>query len=251
MADSVTFKGKPGSKGFGRMAGGAFGLNLADLFKDDNEETSVSFNGFEAPTQQTKTFYKGQSPRTMTYKAAMQPTREVTETTGSESNFSLSRTNTGAGAGAAAAAPTPKPIEPSLKDDYLANFSKYDQGAQNYFGGQDVDYLRGQGVSDDDIRDIAQQRSSVQELPAAVYQRLGGVTAAEMSTPSSPAPQTAAKNYLSGAVDVGAQGVFGGQDVRALLSKGASQDEVRATARAIRASGQTLPNAVYRELGQF
>jgi hypothetical protein len=249
MADSVTFQGKPGSKGFGRLAGSAFGLNLADLFKDDNEETSVNFNGFVAPTKQTKTFYKGQSPRTMTYKAAAQPTREVTETTGSESNFSLSGTNKKAGA--EAAAPIPEPTKPSLKDDYLANFSKYDQGAQNYFGGQDVDYLRSQGMSDSDIRDIAEQRSTVQELPAAVYQRLGGVTAAEMSTPSSPAPQTAAKNYLSGAVDVGAQGVFGGQDVRALLSQGASQDEVRATARAIRAAGQTLPNAVYRELGQF
>jgi len=242
MAESVTFKGKPGSKGFGRMAGSAFGLNLADLFKDDNEGTSVNFTGFESPIQQTKTFYKGESPRTMTYKAAMQPAREVTEIGPKSTNASVSVNKTGA------AAPLP---EPSLKDDYLANFSNYDQGAQNYFGGQDVDYLRGQGMSDDDIRDIARQRSTVQELPAAVYQRLGGVTAAEMSTPSSPAPQTAAQNYLSGAVDVGAQGIFGGQDVRALLSQGASQDEVRATARAIRNAGQTLPPAVYRELGQF
>lgn len=244
MAESVTFKGKPGSKGFGRMAGSAFGLNLADLFKDDNEGTSVNFTGFEAPIQQTKISYKGQSPRTMTYKAAMQPAREVTEV-GRVPNASVS-VNKGA-----ASSLTPEPIAPSLADDYLKNFSKYDQGEQGLFGGQDVDYLRAQGVSDDKIRSIAEQRSSVQELPAAVYQRLGGVTAAEMSTPSSPAPQKAAQNYLSGAVDVGAQGIFGGQDVRALLSQGASQDEVRATARAIRNSGQTLPPAVYRELGQF
>lgn len=250
MAESVTFKEKPGSKGFGRMAGSAFGLNLADLFKDDNEGGSINFTGFEAPIQQTKTFYKGQSPRTMTYKAAMQPTREVTEMGPRSTNASVSVNKTGAEA-PTPEAPTPEPIAPSLADDYLRNFSKYDQGQQGLFGGQDVDYLRAQGVSDDKIRSIAEQRSSVQELPAAVYQRLGGVTAAEMSTPSSPAPQTAAKNYLSGAVDVGAQGIFGGQDVRALLSQGASQDEVRATARAIRNSGQTLPNAVYRELGQF
>lgn len=238
MAQSVTFKGKPGS----RLAGSAFGLNLADLFKDDNEGTSVNFTGFEAPIQQTKISYKGQSPRTMTYKAAMQPAREVTEV-GPIPNASVSVNK-----GAASTLEAPKP---SLADDYLRNFSKYDQGEQGLFGGQDVDYLRAQGVSDDKIRSIAEQRSSVQELPAAVYQRLGGVTAAEMSTPSSPAPQTAAQNYLSGAVDVGAQGIFGGQDVRALLSQGASQDEVRATARAIRNAGQTLPPAVYRELGQF
>ena len=238
MAQSVTFKGKPGS----RLAGSAFGLNLADLFKDDNEGTSVNFTGFEAPIQQTKISYKGQSPRTMTYKAAMQPAREVTEV-GRIPNASVSVNK-----GAASTLEVPKP---SLADDYLRNFSKYDQGQQGLFGGQDVDYLRAQGVSDDKIRSIAEQRSSVQELPAAVYQRLGGVTAAEMSTPSSPAPQTAAQNYLSGSVDVGAQGIFGGQDVRALLSQGASKDEVRATARAIRNSGQTLPNAVYRELGQF
>ena len=238
MAQSVTFKGKPGS----RLAGSAFGLNLADLFKDDNEGTSVNFTGFEAPIQQTKISYKGQSPRTMTYKAAMQPAREVTEV-GRIPNASVSVNK-----GAASTLEVPKP---SLADDYLRNFSKYDQGQQGLFGGQDVDYLRAQGVSDDKIRSIAEQRSSGQELPAAVYQRLGGVTAAEMSTPSSPAPQTAAQNYLSGAVDVGAQGIFGGQDVRALLSQGASEDEVRATARAIRNSGQTLPNAVYRELGQF
>jgi hypothetical protein len=239
MAQSVTFKGKPGS----RLAGSAFGLNLADLFKDDNEGTSVNFTGFEAPIQQTKISYKGQSPRTMTYKAAMQPAREVTEIGRVPASVSV---NKGAGSSL-----TPEPIAPSLADDYLRNFSKYDQGQQGLFGGQDVDYLRAQGVSDDKIRSIAEQRSNVQELPAAVYQRLGGVTAAEMSTPSSPAPQTAAQNYLSGSVDVGAKGIFGGQDVRALLSQGASQDEVRATARAIRNSGQTLPNAVYRELGQF
>lgn len=242
MAETVTYKGKPGAKPQQRMAGSSFGLNLADFFKEDNEGTSTNFSGFNAPIQQTRTFYKGESPRTMTYKSAVQPAREVT--------------TIGPAVAAAAEAVVPTPETPKapeipFADQYLQNFSKYDQGEQGLFGGQDVDYLRGQGVSDADIRKIADQRSAVQPLPAAVYQRLGGVTPAQQSTPSSPPPQTAAQNYLSGAVDVGAQGIFGGQDVRALLSQGASQDEVRATARAIRNSGQTLPPAVYRELGQF
>ena len=240
MAETVTYKGKPGAKPQQRMAGASFGINLSDIFKEDEEGTSTNLSGFDAPIQQTRTFYKGESPRTMTYKSAVQPAREVT--------------TVGPAPQAQAAVPTPempKAAEIPFADQYLQNFSNYDQGEQGLFGGQDVDYLRSKGVSDADIRKIADQRSSVQPLPAAVYQRLGGVTPAQQSTPSSPPPQTAAQNYLSGAVDVGAQGIFGGQDVRALLSQGASQDEVRATARAIRNSGQTLPNAVYRELGQF
>lgn len=232
MTDSYKGRGKL------RPAGMLFGLDLSKLFQDE-EGSSGGLEGFQ-PITRTTTFNKGRSPSTLTYKAPSQAAN-ITEVIGS-----------------AMAAPVetpsaPKEPEPefNLVDDYLKNFSKYDVGEQGLFGGKDVDYLRGQGVSDEDIRGIAQERSTVQPLPAAVYQRLGGVTAAELSTPDSPGAQTAAKNYLSGAVDVGEKGIFGGQDVRALLGQGMSKDEVISTAKAIRNAGQTLPNAVFRELGQF
>jgi len=230
MTDSYKGRVKP------RFGGVLFGLDLNELFKDNEGESSGGLEGFQ-PITKTTTFNKGRTPTTLTYKAPSQAAN-ITEVIGS-----------------AMAAPveTPEAPEPefNLVDDYLKNFSKYDVGEQGLFGGKDVDYLRGQGVSDEDIRGIAQQRSSVQALPAAVYQRLGGVTAAEQSTPDSPGAQTAAQNYLSGSVDVGEKGIFGGQDVRALLGQGMSKNEVIATAKAIRNAGQTLPNAVFRELGQF
>lgn len=233
MTDSYKGRGKP------RPAGMLFGLDLREFFEDNEDKSSGGLEGFQ-PITKTTTFNKGRTPTTLTYKAPSQAAN-ITEVIGS-----------------AMAAPvetpkTPEAPEPefNLVDDYLKNFSKYDVGEQGLFGGKDVDYLRSQGVSDDDIRGIAEQRSTVQALPAAVYQRLGGVTAAEQSTPSSPGAQTAAQNYLSGTADVGAQGIFGGQDVRALLGQGMSKNEVIATAKAIRNSGQTLPPAVFRELGQF
>lgn len=230
MTDSYKGRGKL------RPAGMLFGLDLSEFFEDDEGKSSGGMQGFQ-PITKTTTFNKGRTPTTLTYKAPSQAAN-ITEVIGS-----------------AMAAPveTPEAPEPefNLVDDYLKNFSKYDVGEQGLFGGKDVDYLRGQGVSDEDIRGIAQQRSSVQPLPAAVYQRLGGVTAAEQSTPDSPGAQTAAQNYLSGSVDVGEKGIFGGQDVRALLGQGMSKNEVIATAKAIRNSGQTLPPAVFRELGQF
>jgi hypothetical protein len=230
MTDSYKGRGKL------RPAGMLFGLDLSEFFEDDEGKSSGGMQGFQ-PITKTTTFNKGRTPTTLTYKAPSQAAN-ITEVIGS-----------------AMAAPveTPEAPEPefNLVDDYLKNFSKYDVGEQGLFGGKDVDYLRGQGVSDEDIRGIAQQRSSVQPLPAAVYQRLGGVTAAEQSTPDSPGAQTAAQNYLSGSVDVGEKGIFGGQDVRALLGQGMSKNEVIATAKAIRNAGQTLPNAVFRELGQF
>ena len=230
MTDSYKGRGKL------RPAGMLFGLDLSEFFEDNEGKSSGGMQGFQ-PITKTTTFNKGRTPTTLTYKAPSQAAN-ITEVIGS-----------------AMAAPveTPEAPEPefNLVDDYLKNFSKYDVGEQGLFGGKDVDYLRGQGVSDEDIRGIAQQRSSVQALPAAVYQRLGGVTAAEQSTPDSPGAQTAAQNYLSGSVDVGEKGVFGGQDVRALLGQGMSKNEVISTAKAIRNAGQTLPNAVFRELGQF
>lgn len=151
--------------------------------------------------------------------------------------------------------PEPEPLDPGkvFADQYLVNFDKYDAGEKGLFGGQDVDFLRSQGVSDDDIRKIAQQRSTVQPLPAAVYQRLDGVTPAEQSTSGQVGAQQYASNYTSGksGYDAGAQGIFGGQDVRAMRSKGYSDDEIRATARAVRATGQSLPNAVSVLLGDI
>ena len=178
MADSY----KAGAKY--RPAGMMFGINLADLFGDEDKEgtTTQGFEGF-APLTKTTTFNKGRTPTTLTYKAPSQPA-SVTEVIG-------------AAIGTPSAPTAPEEVkepEVSLVDDYLVNFAKYDVGEQGLFGGKDVDYLRSQGVSDVDIRKIADQRSSVQPLPAAVYQRLGGVTPAEQSTPSSPGAQTAAAN---------------------------------------------------------
>jgi len=230
MTDSYKGRGKL------RPAGMLFGLDLSEFFEDEEGKSSGGMQGFQ-PITKTTTFNKGRTPTTLTYKTPSQAAN-ITEVIGS-----------------AIPAPveTPEAPEPefNLVDDYLNNFSKYDVGEQGLFGGKDVDYLRSQGVSDEDIRGIAQERSTVQALPAAVYQRLGGVTAAEQSTPDSPGAQTAAQNYLSGSVDVGEKGIFGGQDVRALLGQGMSKDEVISTAKAIRNAGQTLPKAVFRELGQF
>jgi len=225
MTDSYKGRGKL------RPAGMLFGLDLSEFFEDEEGKSSGGMQGFQ-PITKTTTFNKGRTPTTLTYKTPSQAAN-ITEVIGS-----------------AIPAPVETP-ESNLVGDYLKNFSKYDVGEQGLFGGKDVDYLRSQGVSDEDIRGIAQERSTVQALPAAVYQRLGGVTAAEQSTPDSPGAQTAAQNYLSGSVDVGEKGIFGGQDVRALLGQGMSKNEVIATAKAIRNAGQTLPNAVFRELGQF
>ena len=235
MTDSYKGRGKL------RPAGMLFGLDLSEFFEDNEGKSSEGMQGFQ-PITKTTTFNKGRTPTTLTYKAPSQAAN-ITEVIGSAMAAPVETPTT-------PEAPEPEP-EFNLVDDYLKNFSKYDVGEQGLFGGKDVDYLRGQGVSDEDIRGIAQQRSSVQALPAAVYQRLGGVTAAEQSTPDSPGAQTAAQNYLSGSVDVGEKGIFGGQDVRALLGQGMSKDEVISTAKAIRNAGQTLPKAVFRELGQF
>lgn len=148
----------------------------------------------------------------------------------------------------------PKAAEPfsgMSAQDIFKNYSQYDQGQQGLFGGQDVDYLRAQGVGDETIREVARLSSETQQTPAAVYARLGGTLTSAQSTSAGPDPQQYAKNYLSGTSDVGAQGIFGGQDVDAMRAKGYTDEQIRATAKAIRGSGQELPPAVFRRLGEF
>jgi hypothetical protein len=50
---------------------------------------------------------------------------------------------------------------------------------------------------------------------------------------------------------VGQQGLFGGQDVDAMRNQGYTDEQIRATASAMRRQGQTLPPAVFNRLGQF
>ena len=62
---------------FGRLlrkAGGAFGLDLAGLFEDEEGQPTEGFNGF-APSFRVESQLKGRSPSTMTYKAPKTPSR--------------------------------------------------------------------------------------------------------------------------------------------------------------------------------
>jgi len=62
---------------FGRLlrkAGGAFGLDLAGLFEDDEGKPVEGFEGF-APTFRVESQLKGRSPSTLTYKAPKTPSR--------------------------------------------------------------------------------------------------------------------------------------------------------------------------------
>lgn len=62
---------------FGRLlrkAGGAFGLDLAGLFEDEEGQPVEGFEGF-APTFRIESQLKGRSPSTLTYKAPKTPSR--------------------------------------------------------------------------------------------------------------------------------------------------------------------------------
>jgi len=69
--------------------------------------------------------------------------------------------------------------------------------------------------------------------------------------PSGPDPQQYAKNYLSCSADVGEKGIFGGQDIDAVRSQGYTDEQICATAEAVRGSGQNIPAAIFRRLGNF
>ena len=95
--------------------------------------------------------------------------------------------------------------------------------------------------------------SATQQTPAAVYARLGGtLTSPEPAAPTAQTnPQEYATNFYGSSRDVGQQGLFGGQDVDAMRNKGYSDEQIRATANAMRRQGQELPPAVFRRLGNF
>ena len=132
-----------------RKAGVLFGIDLRSLFEDD-EQTAGGLEGF-MPMTKTTSQLKGRTPTTLTYKQPSQPARTVEEFAAPTQAASIGTPTT----------ETPKPIETpaapkSLAEmsaqDIFSSYSKYDQGEQGLFGGQDVDYLRGQGVGDDTIR---------------------------------------------------------------------------------------------------
>ena len=220
-----------------RIAGRFFGLNLADLFKDDDSEGTSDFEGFQ-PAFKVEQISKGRGGA-LSYKAPRQPTQKLSM----ELMPAVSQTTSAA----------PKSLAKMSAQDIFSNYSKYDQGEQGLFGGQDVDYLRGQGVGDDTIREVARMSSATQQTPAAVYARLGGtLTSPEPAAPTAQTnPQEYATNFYGSSRDVGQQGLFGGQDVDAMRNKGYSDEQIRATANAMRRQGQELPPAVFRRLGNF
>jgi len=230
-----------------RIAGRFFGLNLADLFKDDDSEGTSGFEGFQ-PAFKVEQISKGRGGA-LSYKAPRQPTQKlsmelmpaVSQTT-SPTQQTETKTETPA---------APKSLAEMSAQDIFSNYSKYDQGEQGLFGGKDVDYLRGQGVGDETIREVARMSSGTQQTPAAVYAKLGGTLTSPQPTASGPNPQQYAQDYFSGSADVGEKGIFGGQDVDAMRGQGYSDEQIRATANAIRRSGQNLPAAVFRRLGEF
>lgn len=239
-----------------RKAGSALRLNRSDLIKlfEDAENGTDTSKFFDIPLQNVETtgtsdvtgsflskgrgnvlgYREGGRP-TVGYQGPAEDIRELINAPETE-------------------IPTPKApksLSEMSAQEIFGNYSKYDVGEQGLFGGQDVDYLRGQGVGDETIREIARMSSATQQTPAAVYQRLGGTLTSPQSTASGPDPQQYAKNYLSGQTDVGAQGIFGGQDVDAMRSQGYTDEQIRATAKAIRGTGQNIPDAVFRRLGNF
>jgi len=235
-----------------RIAGRFFGLNLADLFKDDDTEGSSGFEGFQ-PAFKVEQISKGRGGA-LSYKAPRQPTQKLSmelmpavTQTAAPTQQTQAKTETPETPAPAA----PKSLAEMSAQDIFSNYSRYDQGEQGLFGGQDVDYLRGQGVGDETIREVARMSSGTQQTPAAVYAKLGGTLTSAQPAASGPNPQQYAQNYFSGTADVGQKGIFGGQDVDAMRGQGYSDEQIRATANAIRRSGQNLPAAVFRRLGDF
>jgi hypothetical protein len=251
MAETPTAlpQAKPGRP---TKAGVLFGIDLRDLFKDD-ESSTTGLEGF-VPMTKTTSSLKGRTPTTLTYKQPSEPARTVEEFA-SPMQAATSQVQT-------PAIETPKPIQTPTKpktlaemsaEDIFSGFSKYDQGEQGLFGGQDVDYLRQQGVGDETIREVARLSSATQQTPAAVYARLGGtLTSPEPAAPTAQVnPQAYATNFYGSSRDVGQQGLFGGQDVDAMRNQGYTDEQIRATASAMRRQGQELPPAVFRRLGDF
>lgn len=232
-----------------RLAGRFFGLNLADLFKEDDTEGASGFEGFQ-PAFKVEQISKGRGGA-LSYKAPRQPTQKLSMELMPAVTQTAAPTPTTPTTPTTPAPAAPKSLAEMSAQDIFSNYSKYDQGEQGLFGGQDVDYLRGQGVRDETIREVARMSSGTQQTPAAVYAKLGGTLTSPQATAAGPNPQQYAKDYFSGATDVGEKGIFGGQDVDAMRSKGYSDEEIRAAASAIRRSGQTIPAAVFRRLGQF
>jgi len=239
------------------MAGARFGLSAKDLAEkygldEDTSEGIVQEFGATEPARMRTATYKGRG-NVLGYQTAGRPTVEETVFGSQPLTMDMPKAPE---APEAPEAETPTPEAPkSLSEmsaqEIFSNYSKYDVGEQGLFGGQDVDYLRAQGVGDPTIREVARMSSATQQTPAAVYQRLGGTLTSPQSTASGPDPQQYAKSYLSGQTDVGAQGIFGGQDVDAMRSQGYTDEQIRATAKAIRGTGQNIPDAVFRRLGAF
>lgn len=232
------------------MAGSRFGLSAKELAEkygldEDTSEGIVQEFGATEPARMRTATYKGPG-NVLGYRTGGRPTVEETVFGDTPLSHELPK------APEAPETPkTPKSLSEMSAQDIFSNYSMYDQGEQGLFGGQDVDYLRGQGVGDETIREVARLSSATQQTPAAVYNRLGGTLTSPQSTASGPDPQQYARDYLSGSRDVGAQGIFGGQDVDAMRSQGYTDEQIRATAKAVRGQGQSIPDAVFRRLGNF
>lgn len=232
-------------------AGLLFGIDLRGLF-EDTEDSQSGLEGFGFLPSATETVQlKGRSPSTLTYEQPSTPSRTLT---GPQSPMAVGVTQPSAAK--EEPKPEPMPVPKALKElsaaDIFSNYSKYDQGEQGLFGGQDVDYLRKEGVGDETIREVARLSSANQQTPAAVYAKLGGtLTSKAPSAMGGLNAQQYATGFAGSSRDVGEKGIFGGQDVDAMRQQGYSDEEIRATATALRGQGQALPQAVFSRLGQF
>lgn len=196
-----------------RFAGLNFGLNLADLFKEDEEGTGT-LEGL-VPQMKYTSHLKGRSPSTLTYSQAGEPARTA--------EFSLVPEGLAAGSISNIFSPTntqtqqkeelEKPEEKKFQG-YIGSAGVSDIGGQG-FGLKDLTAALEAGYSKESIKDwVESQRNNLYNIGPGAQEALG------------------VKGYVSTAPGVfdytkyGASG-FGLKDVEALRSQGVSDDTLK------------------------
>lgn len=194
----------------GRKAGKLFGFsNLAELFKEDNEEgaTSVGF----APRFELQEVRKGRGGA-LSYKAPKTPTQTAT--------FSLEPT-TLLTKSVLEPSPTPEPETPETPE--TPTYTYTDPGDVGYFGMKDYLELARQGASDEVAREYALKAQygvgpeAARLLGLDPYTKTQGV--------STQYPPTSARTITY--TDPGDKGYFGMKDVKELRGQGASMDLIK------------------------
>lgn len=129
-----------------RPAGVLFGIDLKGLFEDD-DEGGEGLSGF-VPTKSTYKL-KGQSPRTLTYKGASTPTREVTQ-------FELAPSMSKLPSATEPTKPA-EPAEPAEKADRLLSSFITDMGdpSKKVLGAQGLGAAMEYGYSPEEVKSMA------------------------------------------------------------------------------------------------